>query len=151
MGQGGAVQQWQWRLRKCKAGTYSAEDGADDCDDCKPGSYAGTGATKCTKCKAGQFSNSPASDKCEACEAGHIMPYAGSPMACVACSPGTYAGPKATKCLPCEKGFFTDKDATVKCSKIEAGFGASDVGDHTNPPENEVLAGAEAGGDDEGY
>ena len=68
----------QSACRKCRAGTFQAEEGATSCDGCPPGRFCSAGAAVALPCPAGttmrlNFTMTSAED-CELCPAGVSRP-----------------------------------------------------------------------------
>ncbi len=85
----------------CRAGEYMSGSG---CRQCIPGSVSKAGSAECEMCQMGTFANA-ATNTCDKC------------------APGTAsAALRATSCMPCHGGKFSDKEGSVMCSACKEGF-----------------------------
>lgn len=109
-------------VTSCRAGEYMSASG---CRQCIPGSVSKEGASECTMCQMGSYANA-ATNTCDKCPAGTAS-----------------AALRATSCMPCNGGKYSDQEGAIMCSACKEGFTTPrDKQAHTScvvaPPEPEL-------------
>ena len=129
----------------CKIGTFSANQGDNQCTPCPAGKYNNlTGQTNCKTCQSGEFSHAGASS-CMKCQVGHYQNIIGQSSCkecnagtytdgigqadCKTCPSGMYSNKAASKCIFCPGGTYSGTAAAglAGCNKCEAGTYSTDV------------------------
>ena len=110
------------RLIRCTAGTY-AESGATRCTPADPGYFvAEDEASSQTSCLPGTYQPGPNAVSCIEADRGHRAESNRGSLSQVACEAGFYQPDRgASTCLPTPPGTYTNTDASVQARSCKPG------------------------------
>mmetsp|Transcript_17672 Transcript_17672/g.40956 ORF Transcript_17672/g.40956 Transcript_17672/m.40956 type:complete len:1433 (+) Transcript_17672:77-4375(+) len=128
--------------RRCRAGSYSWEDGSPECTACEPGRYtSGDGQTACVSCLPGYFANSSGSLVCDHCDIGTFSSVAGQ-VECTPCGNDlttSYEAARSSDSCVCAHGKYRIEDGScLSCPEGMICPPGSDVG---NMPSYRLASG----------
>uniref|UniRef100_A0A0G4F6E7 Tyrosine-protein kinase ephrin type A/B receptor-like domain-containing protein n=1 Tax=Chromera velia CCMP2878 TaxID=1169474 RepID=A0A0G4F6E7_9ALVE len=114
--------------KECPVGTYSDTAGSTSCTACGVGFSAGVGSTKCDECTPGTFAGSEQSSMCQECPEGTFASESQSSI-CASCPPGTHAPETgSSSCTVCPAGTAQSSTGSASCVACSAGYFSNTTG-----------------------
>eukprot|EP00435_Cladocopium_sp_Y103_P073637 s233_g44.t1 len=129
--------------RPCDVGQIQPSYSSEACQQCPPGSYAGSGESSCTKCPQGEYQDLSGASSCKKCAPGQTTLQGSRDIKDCVCEAGTiaatttstgnlqttngsiHAGIETTKCLNCSVGLLCENDIALQLKGFWAVWGES--------------------------